>query len=354
MKRMRWVFALPAVIGVLAHAGELPPYTCNPPQAGRGQALEAEVEQRIAATRARPAAEAIAELETMAEAAPTGSYLDGVLAFERAWRYMDDGRAEPAAEQAHRVLRNEVVEGARIDQMRAVLAQLARDSQRWPEVVEALQPVVEQQCRPVPDTYRYLLAEAYVHLDDTGAALVQIDAAEPADDAEGIGWMRAALAHDCAGEPAASCAVRVLRYAQTPGPSAGLQALVNDYLATLSGVDAHRPMLEQARAAGLLDERYRLIPRAPKTLSELKPIKRVAPTYPQAAIRRGQQGYVELELTVGPTGKVIGARVVDSSPPGVFDAAALRAASQARFQPATADGEPVETTGRYTVQFKLR
>lgn len=350
---MRWVAAALAPISVLAYAQALPEYTCNPARAGRGEALEPDVETRIVASRARPTAEAVAELETMAGRAPARSYLAGVLAFELAWRHLDAGRGERAAERAHAVLRNEYVEGARIDQMRAVLAQLARDAQRWPEVVEALQPVVEQHCRPVPDAYRYLLAEAHVRLGDAGAALIQIDAAEPADDAEGIRWMRAALAHDCAGDPGASCAVRVLRYAQTPGPSAGLQALINEHLDALSGMDAHRPMLEQARTAGLLDERDRLIPRPPKTLAELKPIKRVAPTYPQAALRRRQQGYVVLEITVAPTGEVIGARVVDSSPPGVFDSVSLKAASQARFQPATADGEPVETTGRYTVQFKL-
>ncbi len=353
MSRGGLIAATLALGSAWAHAQELPEYRCDPVRAGRGEALEADVEARIFAARAQPSHEAVVELETLGRSARTGSYLDGVLAFELAWRHLEAGRSAEATALAREVLSNDYVEGVRVDQMRAVIAQVARDARRWREVIATLLPVVESGCRRVPDTYRYLLAEAYIHQDVREAALVQIDAADPSDDAEGVKWMSAALGLDCAGEPSVSCAVRVLRYAQMPGPSAGLQQLINEQLVTLTRIDRHRPMLEQAQASGLLDDRFRLIPRPPQTLSTLKPLKRVAPTYPREALKRGQQGYVELHITVAPTGEVISAKVVDSSPPGVFESVALKAAFKARFEPATADGVPIETSGRYTVHFKL-
>lgn len=353
MNRGGVVAATLAIVCAWAQAQALPEYRCDSVRAGRGEALEADVEARIFATRSQPSQAAVVELETLRRSARTGSYLEGVLAFELAWRHLEAGRSAEATALAREVLSNDYVEGARVDQMRAVIAQVARDAQRWQDVIATLLPVVEGGCRRVPDTYRYLLAEAYVQLDDREAALMQIDAADPSDDAEGVKWMRVALGLDCADGPTAACAVRVLRYAQTPGPSAGLQQLVDEHLAILTRIDQHRPTLDQARASGLLDGGFRLIPRPPQTLSELVPLKRIAPTYPYAALKQGQQGYVELQVTVAPTGKVIGAQVVDSSPPGVFESAALKAARKARFKPAMANGVPIETSGRFTVQFRM-
>src|SRR5690606_39603498 len=55
----------------------------------------------------------------------------------------------------------------------------------------------------------------------------------------------------------------------------------------------------------------------------LEPLIRVAPAYPASARASGTEGYVELELSVGPQGEVQSPRVTASQPPGVFDQAAL-------------------------------
>ncbi|RNF84467.1 energy transducer TonB [Lysobacter psychrotolerans] len=73
-----------------------------------------------------------------------------------------------------------------------------------------------------------------------------------------------------------------------------------------------------------------------------------APRYPAQAIRRRLEGSVLVAFTIGPDGSVSGARVLDGSGGGVFDAAALAAAARWRFE---RGGARVDSTRR--VQFRL-
>ncbi len=61
-------------------------------------------------------------------------------------------------------------------------------------------------------------------------------------------------------------------------------------------------------------------------------VKQVAPLYPRGAQRRGLEGHVVTALTIDERGRVTAAEVVEASPPGVFDAAALKAVKQWRFE----------------------
>lgn len=63
-----------------------------------------------------------------------------------------------------------------------------------------------------------------------------------------------------------------------------------------------------------------------------KPIRQNPPSYPKAAEELHIEGWVRLEFDVDGKGNVIAPRVVNSTPPGVFDAAALRAVSMWKFQ----------------------
>lgn len=76
----------------------------------------------------------------------------------------------------------------------------------------------------------------------------------------------------------------------------------------------------------------------------------VPPEYPREAWRRGLEGWVEVELTIGPDGRVVDARVVASQPRGIFERAALRAVMQWVFDPAAA-GEAART-GIFRVDFR--
>jgi TonB family protein len=57
----------------------------------------------------------------------------------------------------------------------------------------------------------------------------------------------------------------------------------------------------------------------------------LAVSYPQRALEAGQQGYVIVEFMLAADGRAGNPRVVESSPPQVFDAAALQAVRRGRF-----------------------
>lgn len=87
--------------------------------------------------------------------------------------------------------------------------------------------------------------------------------------------------------------------------------------------------------------------------AELIPLVRIAPQYPRQALRDGIAGEVTLEITVGPDGTVKSARVMSAKPRGYFESAAVAAAYKGRFRPKVVDGQPQETSGVYTVKFKM-
>ena len=76
------------------------------------------------------------------------------------------------------------------------------------------------------------------------------------------------------------------------------------------------------------------------------PIKRVDPVYPAEAARSGTTGYVEVEYSIGPDGKVTDVSVIDAKPGRVFVAAAVKAVKQWEFAPG-------DSRGKLKVEFKL-
>jgi protein TonB len=58
------------------------------------------------------------------------------------------------------------------------------------------------------------------------------------------------------------------------------------------------------------------------------------PVYPHEAMRRGEQGVVKLQFTVGANGKLVGSAVIKSSGFRELDQAALTALIRCRFKPA--------------------
>jgi protein TonB len=79
----------------------------------------------------------------------------------------------------------------------------------------------------------------------------------------------------------------------------------------------------------------------------------VAPAYPEAALRRGEQGAVGLDLSISAQGRVVSVVVARSSGVPALDAAAREAVAAWRFRPATANGQPVPGALRTTVHFRL-
>ena len=104
--------------------------------------------------------------------------------------------------------------------------------------------------------------------------------------------------------------------------------------------EAERVAAEQRAAEQRRQQAQRPAP------ADLRPLSMPAPAYPTAALRSGQAGEVEVELTVGTDGSVTAARVIRADPARVFDRAALSAVERWRFQPLT---EPM--TARRTIAF---
>lgn len=71
-------------------------------------------------------------------------------------------------------------------------------------------------------------------------------------------------------------------------------------------------------------------------------LRRVPPRYPPRAYRRGMEGWVCVAFTVGVDGQVEQERVVEASPPRVFDASALASIRRWQFVRDEADPAPLE------------
>ena len=77
----------------------------------------------------------------------------------------------------------------------------------------------------------------------------------------------------------------------------------------------------------------------------------VSPVYPDAARKRGIEGWVELAFTVQTNGSVDQVEVRNASPAEVFDDAATRAVRQWRFEPVERNGERVEQRAMVRLKF---
>jgi protein TonB len=85
-----------------------------------------------------------------------------------------------------------------------------------------------------------------------------------------------------------------------------------------------------------------------------RPLERMAPEYPSRARARGIEGRVTVSLHIDANGRVTDARVLDASPAGVFDDAALSAVRRWSFEPAQYEGRAVAIRVEQAVRFTLR
>ena len=101
--------------------------------------------------------------------------------------------------------------------------------------------------------------------------------------------------------------------------------------------EAPKPEVKPVRVGGLI--------RTPQL------VRRVAPGYPELAIASRASAIVILEATVGTDGRVQSVTVLRGHP--LFDAAAIEAVRQWRYQPLLLNGIPVPFIATVTVQFNL-
>ena len=77
--------------------------------------------------------------------------------------------------------------------------------------------------------------------------------------------------------------------------------------------------------------------------------------YPRAALRREIEGFVKIQVTLGETGRVIDAFVLEASPPNRFEKNALKFARSFVYEPYQLNGMPQRVEGviipvRYELQ----
>jgi len=74
---------------------------------------------------------------------------------------------------------------------------------------------------------------------------------------------------------------------------------------------------------------------------------RVPPRYPERAANAGITGFVRVTFDIGLDGRVENAVVEESSPPGVFDDAALNAIRQWIYCPGSSRAEDISVTLKF-------
>ena len=155
--------------------------------------------------------------------------------------------------------------------------------------------------------------------------------------------------------------------AEPPSPADRLEPLektefTDDAAPIVAPEDAEPPRPEPEREAmetppapeSAAQAVERPAPKQAKVDAPPRPRKAIRPDYPKGARQRGEQGDVVLEIRVGADGLVDNVGVVASSGHPELDEAAVRAAKAARFSPARAGREPVASTARLTLTFRLR
>jgi TonB family protein len=122
------------------------------------------------------------------------------------------------------------------------------------------------------------------------------------------------------------------RWGADPKDILAVQAIENDSKAALSGAAGLSPA---ALAASLKRTRY------------------VAPEFPAKALSQQLSGAVIVEYTVDVKGDPRDVRVVEATPPGVFDHAATVAVKRWHYQPVIVNGAPIEVPVRTSIRFEL-
>lgn len=115
--------------------------------------------------------------------------------------------------------------------------------------------------------------------------------------------------------------------------------------------EVERPRMAVAEPA---PDEPQAAPRQAKIDAPPRPKKAIRPEYPRLSRLRGEQGDVIVEIVVNERGTVDEVTVVASSGYSELDAAAVKAAKAAKFNPAKADGAAVRSTARLTLNFQLK
>jgi protein TonB len=134
-------------------------------------------------------------------------------------------------------------------------------------------------------------------------------------------------------------------------PGAGTPRAARSIASPAGEIDANGPRVPPDRVPA--SERTAITPPEFVDSRDLSQTVLVEPEYPAAAVRAGQEGWVTVGFTVGERGDVRDALLTDAEPAGVFDAAALEAVRQWRFEPRVSNGRAVPVRSSVTLRFAV-
>jgi protein TonB len=111
-----------------------------------------------------------------------------------------------------------------------------------------------------------------------------------------------------------------------------------------------RPDLDTGNVLPVFDSSLELAGAGPNvgaaaTDSDIVPLVRVEPQYPERARQRGVEGWVVVEFTISAAGTVKSPRVVAYHPSTIFNRAALQAIRKWKYNPKIEEGVAVERPG---------
>ena len=135
-----------------------------------------------------------------------------------------------------------------------------------------------------------------------------------------------------------------------PSPMKGLDS-------NISGIDLGLPQFQLQNFADMGDSVLGDMSKVVMTEDSVDVVPKVrqrsAMKYPAKARAKGLTGYVLMNLLINGQGEVLKVRVLESSPPGVFDDVAIEGVKSWRFDAATYQGEPVQVWAKQKISFNL-
>jgi len=202
-----------------------------------------------------------------------------------------------------------------------------------------------QQSAPAPEQPQYLdlaqsrLAQGKVTEPDNDSALYYVNHLRTADPKnDGLARIVSAVqsqileqAHIALDTAQVGRAEALLQAAAGLGTSSQLAAL-NQRLAQMKQAAAGPPEVIEA---------------------SLTRVKLIQIDYPEDALRRNIEGWVDLSYVVTEEGKVTAAKVLASYPARVFDSAATRSLSRVRYKPVMQDGHASVVSTKLRIAFRL-
>ncbi|HXS20921.1 MAG TPA: energy transducer TonB [Steroidobacteraceae bacterium] len=179
--------------------------------------------------------------------------------------------------------------------------------------------------------------------DSAADYLQQLEGSRPTGSAQ-------AAAAQARGELASKLIARArseMRSGETDQANADLTAAAN-WGASAAAVAAARRV-----SAGSPAEAPAAKPDFAALAAQLQRTRYVAPEYPDRALSDRVSGSVTIEYVVDQKGYTKDVTVLESSPPGVFDGAAIESIRHWRYRPVKYNGQPVEVPVRTRIRFEL-